>query len=480
MRNSFTLIGILTLWLAGCAVWRGETEVALPEMPAQFVNQTQIVELASDPWWLALDDQHLNEIMDRMFDGNLTLEQAVGRLSQLKSVYGASKSNTFPRVSANGNYQVSDVLGDSQSDSSSGGGSSGGSNSGKSGLSGVTLEGYSVSLVASYEIDLWGKLHQGRKAAWADWMATEADLHAVAMSMAAQTANAYYRTIELSQQLELVNRTVKGYEDYHKIISSRYQRGVSPSVELYQAQISLARAKSQQARIKSGLASAQHALSLLLGEYPEETLSEKGSIPVDLPEVGSGVPSDLIRQRPDVVAAEMRMRAADARWAEAVTARYPSLTLTGTLGGSNEELSEAFNPDNMLWNVVTGISAPLFAGGALQANAERTEAAFKTQVASFRLTVLNACREVEDALVAIEQQEVYLEEIAKLAAAADNLSRVSSERYFQGISAYLPVVLAQSEAFNAQQSLISARRELVGAYITLSTALGGSWMKEKV
>jgi NodT family efflux transporter outer membrane factor (OMF) lipoprotein len=412
--------------------------------------------------------------MMEAFAENLTLAQALARLDQLRAYHSAARATWFPTVRAEASRTEQGELGDPEGDA----------NAALPGGTAATLPEaprYRAGLTAAYELDIWGKLAAGRAAAHADLLAGEENLRAVALTLAAQIARTYFRVVELGLQRALLERTVSSYEDSHALVLARYQRGVAPSVDVYQAETNLAGARAQQALTHSTLIAAEHALAVLLGRYPQTGLLPEGrTLPGALAPVPPGLPSELVERRPDVRAAYYQLVAADRRAAAAAAERLPSISLTGALSGDDDDLAKALDPDNMVWNAIANLVVPLFEGGRRKANVRRADAVWREQVAAFRAVLLGAYREVEDALAHSRLQREYVTQLEAQAGAAEASLRLATDRYLQGLSDYLPVVVAQASYLAASRGLIAARRGWVDAHVGLATALGGNWMDEKI
>ncbi len=411
-------------------------------------------------WWSSFEDPRLERFMLEAFSGNLTVEQAVARLDQLRALHGVARSTWVPTASAQGTRSESGELEESDSFS----------------MSRIVQSRYGVTLTAAYEVDLWGKLSARRSAAYADLISGEETLRAVVLSLGAQVTRAYYSVAELQQQLDLLDRAVASFQDSYELVLARYERGIVPSVDVYQAEMNLAGAEAQKAVLTSQLAAAEHSFAILLGRSPEPGLvPPETTIPQRLPAVPLGLPSELLNRRPDIQAAYWRLVAADRRAAEAVADRFPSFNLTGSLSGGSNHLSSVVDPTNVIWNTMSSIVLPVFEGGRRKNQAERAEAAWNEQLAAYKETILRALKEVEDALVAGKQQREYASQLERQVRAAEASVRLATERYLRGVSDYLPVVVAQTAYLNARRAHIAARRAAIDSRIQLLTAIGGGW-----
>lgn len=460
-RSLMTTPGLLIMLslLAGCAGLRGAQQPEL-SLPDRFISTDETGIPAEDKWWPAWGDSTLNRLMDRAFAENLSLKMAVARLQQFRAGRKATNSNLFPILSLQGSYTQSDEVEKSEMKP----------------FELQSLSRFSATLTASYELDLWGKLAASRGAAAADQFASEEDLRALVLTMAANVARTYYLVVEHQLQHDLLERTISSYEDSYELVFARYTSGVAPSLDVYQAETNLAGARAQKALIEASLAAAEHALSVLLAEYPRHGLIPPTStLPGETTSIPPGLPSRLVQRRPDVRASYWRLMAADRRAATAVAERLPNLTLTGSISDRSDELSDLLDPEGMIWRAVGNIVLPVFEAGRRKANADRAQASWRESLAGYKLTVLTGLQEVEDALARGRKQEEYLEQLNIQVRAAEGSLRLATDRYLRGVSEYLQVVVAQTAYLNLRRNQISARRALVDLQIGLATALGGGW-----
>ena len=424
---------------------------------------------SDEAWWPAFGDTTLNRFMNEAFKGNPSLQQVAARLDQFRAAYTAARATWFPVLNAQGSVTESGNVVDPEPPTTTVPNTA-------AVPSTMTTPKYSAGFAAAYELDLWGKLAAGRGASLADRRAGEEDLRTAALVLAAQVVRTYYRIVELLLQEDLLEETVASYENYHELVLDRYSRGVTPSLDVYQAETSLAGARAGLDLVRINLASIEYQFAVLLGRYPERGLVPEGAdMPGQWQPIPAGLPSGLVKRRPDVRAAYWRLVAADRRAAEAVASRFPSFSLTGSVGGASDELGKAVDPDNMIWTAVGNLALPLFQGGRLKGNAERAEAAWRGQVEAYRATVLGSFQEVESSLVAIEKRSERARHLETQTAAAEATLRLATDRYLRGVSDYLPVVMAQTSFLNASRGWITARREFLDERVYLLTALGGSW-----
>jgi multidrug efflux system outer membrane protein len=458
------IVAALSLFVSGCAGWRPVRQPDLEAPPEAFLNAEVLSEYSDDPWWQVLGDPVLDSLELELFSHNLSLEQAVARMDQSRASLVSARSGWFPFVTAQGSVRESGEVEENPTPTTA-----------------LEQPRYSGSMAATYEIDIWGKIAAGSAAAKAGWLASEEDLRALTLTMSAQLARSYYLIAELQQQKELLDQTVASYKDSYNLVLSRYYRGIVSSQDVYQARTNLAGAEAQSTLIRSTLKTAEHSLAVLLNRYPRDGIMPANTaIPRTIAPVPVGLPNDLIDRRPDVRSAYYRLVSADKNAAEAVAARWPSFSLNGSVDSSSDDLQDVLNPENMIWNALGGITAPLFQGGRLKANADRAEAVWRESLAGYKATVLEAYQDVEDALVRTKLLNQYVLQLEEQVSAAESSLRLANQNYLRGIVDYLTVVTAQAIYFNARRNLISAQRDLVGNHIDLAVSLGGGWTDEVI
>ena len=458
MKMKYLALLGAALWLGGCGYVQRHNAPKV-DSPETYHNASLDTAFRDGAWWKDFGDESLNTLMDEAIANSPSLEVSLARLQQFRALSRSTRASLFPSVTVNGSYQDGERA--------------------FGGIGKINLDYFDVSAVAQYEIDLWGKLSARRRAAFGDLLASENDTRTALLTLTSQVARTYFQIVDLKEQQRLLEQTLASNQSAYDIVSHRYLLGVVTSLDVYQSEANLAQTKAQKATVDATLATTEHLLSVLLGRYPESDISGIASaLPPKVLDIGQGIPTDLLARRPDIRAARARLLANDARWASANAALLPSFNLTGTLGNVNKDLEKALDPEELLWNLVAGLTAPIFQGGRLAGEAQRNEAAFYESAATYKQVVLNAFREVEDALVRGDKMRERITQLETQTEAAGNSLRVAEEQYQQGIIGYLQVLIAQNSYYQAQSSLISARRELLNNRVDLATALGGSWTDE--
>ena len=449
---------IMMLILAGCSLHK-PTEVRLSvELPQEFLEQQMTGETRSLPgqWWLAFEDEQLNQLMTELFQQNLELTQAVARLEQVEALARITRSAESPFLSGGGNVGRSsqpglldDFIGNNQQ----------------------------LSLAAGYELDLWGKLSAQSRAAELELSASRQDMQTLYLGLSARLADLYFLAIEQRAQLALTDQSIASFADTLLRVENRYNLGLVPAVDMYQARQSLAGAQAARYLFEASLGEVEHAIAVLTGRYPER--SPGGSLE-QLPGApdlfDAGIPAELISQRPDLQAALQRVEAADYRVAAAIADRFPSISFSGGYGSLRQDVTAGLIKGEF-WSLLGNLAMPLVDGGRRRAEVDRKEAALREAVANYQQKVLTAFQEVEDALVNNYATEQRVERLAETAQATGATLRLSTDRYLAGLVDYLPVLTAQRTDFDVSSRLLAARRQLLAERINLARALGGDWMR---
>jgi NodT family efflux transporter outer membrane factor (OMF) lipoprotein len=459
-RQRIILCAFGLVALAGCSFHRPQ-EVALPaELPDAYLEQGGVSSGAPFPrWWESFDDVRLNALMTELFAANLELEQAFARLDQARSAVRSVRSARRPFANIEGE---------------------GGRSRQPSFAGDFTGDNQRLAAAAGFEVDLWGKLAARTTAAEKDAQARLEELQILYLGLSAQLADLYYLAVEQRSQIDLADRTTASFADTLKRVEDRYRAGLVPPLDVYQARQSLAGAQASRHVFEANLAAAEHAIAVLLGRYPDrETAGDLAALPPISEAFPVGLPAELVGRRPDLKAALRRIEAADARVAEAIAERFPTIDLLGSYGSSRQEFSTGLIAGDF-WSLLGRLMLPVVDGGRRRAEVDRRRAVVREAVGRYQQDVLDAFREVEDALSANRADEQRIVRLEENGAAAEAALRLSLDSYLDGLSDYLPVLTAQRSDFEVRSLLLAARRQLISDRITLARVLGGDWMIEPI
>ena len=435
-------------------------DVAVPET----WTAAQVVPTPGDTlWWKGFGSARLDTLVADALANNLNLQAAASRLQAAGAQAKAAGAPLAPQIGAGfsasrrkQNFTGLPIPG-------------------VGGVTASTANSFGVSANLSWEIDLWGRLRAGQAAALADLQAAQADLTGARLSLAAQTTRAWFAAVEAQGQLQLARATVDNYRTSLEQVRARYERGLTPSLDLRLTRANQATAQALFQQRQQQRDSALRQIELLLGRYPGAALAVDGHLPSVPGDIPGGLPADLISRRPDLVAAERRLAASYARIAQARKALYPQISLTASGGTSSPELGNLLNGDFGVWSLVGNIVQPLFQGGRLRANVDLAKSQSQQTLALYAQSVLAACAEVESALAAehfLARRQAALETAAEQALAA---RRLAEERYASGLANLITMLDAQRGAYQAESQRLTVRRLRLDARIGLHLALGGGF-----
>ncbi len=337
----------------------------------------------------------------------------------------------------------------------------------------IRTEFMTSSVVASWEIDLWGRLTSRALASDLSADAAEEDLNDARLSVAGQSARAWVDIIEAQQLLALAEEDLQTRERALDLTQRRYDAGIATSLALRTARSQVASARAFEAQAQDSLLISSRRLQEIMGRYPDGTLRAEGDLPQLAMLAAAGAPADLLERRPDVLAAEDRMRSAGFRIHEARAAMLPRLTLTGTAGNSGQGITDIDDSVNMVSNLVAGLTMPIFNGGALLSESRATVADRRAAAADYVRVSIAAWREVEATISADQSLQVREEQFAIAANEAREAQELAEREYGRGVATLFELIDAYTRRIDAERGLITARSERVSNRIAYHVALGG-------
>ena len=423
-------------------------------MPGAFSHTG--TETVPQKWWTALGDDQLDTLIERSLSGNLSLRGTWDRLDQSAATARRAGAALYPSLTGTAEASRTRTVPD--------------------GRPRVYQNTFSLGLAAAYEVDLWGRVRSTVNAAELEVRATREDLVTAAMSLAAEVAGTWYRIVDQRGQMRLLDEQIRTNEEYLELVTLRFRRGKVSAVDVLQQRQLVEATRAEKVQTESNLKVLEHQLAILLGRSPQTRIAG-GALPALAPLPRTGLPSELIRKRPDTRSAYYRLQEADQQVAVAVADRFPQLSLSAAAGTTAVEVRDLF--ENWLASIAANLTAPLLDGGRREAEVDRTRAVASERLHAYGQTVLEALKEVEDALVQESQQRRYvasLEEQLDLSAKAVGQTR---GQYVTGGVDYLRVLSALQSHQRLQRSHLQAERELIQFRIELYRALGGGWEMER-
>jgi outer membrane protein, multidrug efflux system len=453
----FPLLLLLVPLVVSCSL---TPDYERPELavPKEYIATPPAGEsIANLDWWELFQDEQLQLLIRAALAQNKDLGIALSRVEESRLTVTAVRANQFPFFGVSGLFgrekQSREIFPGADAD-----------------------DRFSVTGDLSYQLDLWSEFSRATEAARAELLATESAHRNVTLSLVSEVASTYLLLRDLDHRLEVAERTLKTRQDSLAIIQARFDKGTVPELDVYQAQIEVAVAETAIASFQREIVQTENALRILLGRNPGPVtrgVSLDGQI--FPPSVPTGLPSELIQRRPDVVQAEANLMAATATVGVAEALRYPSISLTGRFGAESTDLSDLNSSDAETWNIGANILAPLFNSGQLKAQADAARERAQQSLLAYESTLQQSFREVEDALVAVRTYNAENDAQTRRAVAARNAARLSRARYDGGVVDYLEVLDTERTLFDAELAQSQTLQRYYNAIVRLYAALGGGW-----
>ncbi|NMG65094.1 efflux transporter outer membrane subunit [Azoarcus indigens] len=450
--------------LSACAVGPDYRQPELATLPGSFKHEAgwQTVQpreepAAADenaPWWQPFADPTLDALLRELAAASPGVAQAEARYRQAQAALRATRAGFSPTVGASAGARRS----------------SSGAGSDASIANALTLD-----LSASWTPDLWGRLRREAEAGRAELQASAADLAALRLSLQATLAQNYIRLRIFDLQRELLAQTEQAYLRSLELTRNQYDAGFAARADVVQAETQLESVRAELLDLAGQRATVENAVAVLAGRPPSALdLGADGSLP-QLPAVPPAMPASLLTRRPDLVVAERRVAAANARIGVAEAAWFPELTLSLSGGYQSGSLGRLLDAPSRVWALGPTLAATLFDGGARSAAVEQAVAAHEESAAAWREAVLAALQETEDALARLRALEALAAQQGKVVALAQENERLVTNRYRSGLVSFLEVAVAQNTTLSARRAALDVTRDRLEASVQLVASLGGGW-----
>jgi NodT family efflux transporter outer membrane factor (OMF) lipoprotein len=484
---------LLAAALAGCSVGPDYRPPSL-DVPARFREWFGAAQVVSPPpphpaaegwalatprdaaergaWWAIYGDPVLDGLERQVEINNQTLKASEAAYRQAAAVVRAARASYFPTLTLSPAVQRT----------GSGGGGTGSSSGGNSGAGttgaasrGFVVTEYSLDTVASWNIDVWGRIRRTVEGDVANAQASAGDVASARLSAQASVAADYFQLRVADELQRLLYAAAAAYAESLRISQNQYKVGVAARSDVAQAETQLKTTQAQ--AINAGILRAQteHAIAVLIGKAPAEFSIAPAPMSLSAPVMPPGVPSTLLQRRPDIAVAERRVAFANAQIGVATAAYFPDLTLNASLDYSNIALGGLLRAANQVWSVGPQLSQNLFEGGLTVAQVDEARAIWEQNTATYRQTVLTSFQQVEDQLAALRILAQQAEMQAQAVAAAKEAERLVLNQYKAGTVAYTSVVVAQTAALSNEQAELTVLESRLAASVALIQALGGGW-----
>jgi NodT family efflux transporter outer membrane factor (OMF) lipoprotein len=452
---------VLVVLVASCGADHGLQREPI-SVPAVWKNAGDFPQAAPakdlSRWWGRFGDATLNKLIAAALKDSPDISAASARIREARAVRDATAAGLFPAVDAG----VSSLWRSTDRDP---------------GMQ-VTGTSYAANLNASWEVDLFGRTRNTVQAAAANLGVAEENLNSVHAALAAEIAATYTSLRANQARLDVLQRNVATRQKTAQLATWRQQAGEADTLEASQAQSSLESARAAIPVLEQAIAQGRNQLALLAGRQPgafDAMLNDGKAIPQPPSSLAIGIPADVLRQRPDVRVAGYQVLAAAATTRAAEAARYPSLSLAGSLGIDTVNARDFLDPETAAANLATNITSPIFDAGRIRAGIEAASAAEQQAIDQYRSVVLTALAETENALIACRRSAESLATLEKATALAREADELARQRYQAGEIDFLEVLNSQRTVLALEESLLTTRSDRTTAFIRLYQALGGGW-----
>jgi multidrug efflux system outer membrane protein len=451
-------LGLSALSVSGCALGPRYQRPTLPLPPSY--SEPAAAQPIPDAWWALFDDPALDRLVAEALAANQDLALAVARVEEARALAGLADAERWPEVSLSVEAGRSKQSADSAVLPA-----------------GFPLERsrFRVAPTLSFELDFWGRLRQLSAAARAELLASEEGRRNVRLAVAADVASAYFDLVAFERQLAVARETLAARRESARLQSRRFEIGAGSRLDIAQAEAELAATEATIPVLERQVRQTENFLAVLLGRIGGTVERARGLDGLVSPDVPVGLPSELLARRPDILAAEQRLVAANARIGAARAAYFPSIALTGHAGSESSELSNLMSSGTGIWGAAVSLVQPIFNAGKTRRQVQAARARQRQELAVYTRAVQSGFAEVEDALVARRTSFVEREALARQVEHLASASRLARRRFEAGDSSYLEVLDAERNLLRAELDLALARRNELAASVSLFKALGGGW-----
>ncbi len=464
--NTFRLTllsSALGVTLTGCASLAPEYNQPLAPVadswPTEQVGDNDAVAVDELDWREFYGDERLRQLIDMALNNNRSLRQSALAVESARAQYRIARADTLPSVDAAGSSTAQRSNGD-------------------------TTHAYSATLgISAFELDFFGRLNNLRDQALETYLSYEETLRSVRITLVAEVATAYFTLAADQQSLRLAQSTLESQQKSLDLTLNTFKIGTASGLDVATAQTSVDTARADIATYRTQVAQDLNSLTLLVGQAIDPALVDDVAADVDDPLTPlistvapvAEAPSALLQRRPDVLAAERSLRAANANIGAARAARFPSITLTTSVGSASSELSDLFGGGSGFWNFIPSLSVPIFDGGSSKAEVRVAEVERDAALAEYEYAIQTAFQEVSDALSEQENMQLLLSARQSLLEANEKIYNLTDASYRKGLESSLSVLTAQRSFYTAQQNMIMARLAEATNWVTLYRVLGGGW-----
>lgn len=458
----------LFFFVSGCSAVGPDYIKPEMDLPQEWSNRTDRAQYPDSTdiqkWWTVFRDPTLNILIDKATDQNLDLRLAIARVEEARASLQMAAGDYLPSLDADGSVTRQ------------------GNRSTPFSPDGSTDTLYGAGMDTAWELDLFGRIRRSVQASSAEYQASQEDRTDVMISMYAQVASTYINIRTLQARLETTQKNIQSQKEILGLTKSRYKHGLATGLDVAQAEMVLANTQAEIPPLRIDLEHLMNAVDVLLGSHPgrmKHFLTKPDSIPLPPVEIGTGVPADLLRQRPDIRRAERELAAQTARIGMAEAELYPALALSGSLSYTAANLDDMFTSASRSFLFGPTLRWNIFNAGKTRAMIRREEARAQQALVAYELTVLNALSEVADAMTGYREQKIRLRALQDAVQASRDSLHMAQRLYKDGLADFQNVLDAQRSVYAAEDQLDQARGNAALYMVSLYKALGGGWDPER-
>lgn len=456
------VLSLLLYLLISCTVGPDYVRPEVESPEDWRVDYAAAAGVANTLWWEQFEDPVLNQLIDTALRENKDLRIAAARVEEFAARLDVSRSGFYPQIGYNGQASRNQA-----SRENFGGVPSGSDRS---------YNNYGATLNAGWEIDVWGRIRRATEASRAELLAQEENRRTVILSLVSAVANTYIALRQRDRQLEISQETLATRAEALRLFKLKFKGGVISELELAQVKVEYEQAAAAIPPIEQLIALTENALSVLLGNNPGGIPRGKGIDALVLPAVPADAPSSLLANRPDILAAEQNLVAANARIGVARAQYFPSISLTGLFGYVSEELDKLLQNSANVWSIGGSALGPIFTGGAITGQVRASEAVQRQTLTAYLQTVQSAFRDVDDALISVQKSRERLVAEGRRVQALADYARLAKLRYDEGYASYIEVLDAQRSLFDAELQYVSVQGDVYTSLVNTYKAMGGGWI----
>ena len=467
----FVAVLLPSVLLAACAVGpnyrRPYTPITESYRGQEMPEPTSIADL---PWWEVFHDDVLQFLIAESLKNNYDLQTAIARVESARGVLISTRSQMFPQAGYEGSaMRGRQFQGPETTVRLPGGGTEtfGGNR---------TFDLFAGTLNAAWEIDLWGRIRRATESSRADLLASNDFRRGVILSLVSQVAQTYFQLIELDAELEIAQRSTKTFGETLELFQRQFEGGIGTKLAVARGEAALAQAAAGIPDTERFINSTENAICILLGWPPTAIPRGDALTSQELPpQPPAGLPADLLERRPDVLQAEQVLRSNNAQIGVSIADFFPRIGLTALYGGTSSELESVVKGAGNVWSIAASVTGPIFQGGKLYGGYKSAVANWEAAKWQYEGVVLNALREVSNALIDAQKLKDVRDQDAKAVTALQEASELATIRYTGGLATYFEVLEAQQQLFPAEDQLARTERDELLAVVQLYAALGGGW-----